>query len=125
MCLLVQRANCLARCMETHKDRPCDVSGDLPARLQCRVGKWIRIKDIWHQSPLGKWVNADQTAMKTAKQQCKTSRARNNHSGYYECTITSLGPKPLQKVIVYYTCWELDPDELEAGFGPFGGFNLR
>ncbi|KAJ7378653.1 hypothetical protein OS493_021955 [Desmophyllum pertusum] len=106
------------RCLYTHGDPHCDVTGTFPLQLSCSYpGKWFTIKSVSKQSIDGKWKKVP-AAKSVSERDCKASRiVQQGRAGSY-CTVSGSLPEisAVDEVKVEYYCWEINPDWL-GGFG--------
>ncbi|KAL9950431.1 hypothetical protein ACROYT_G042926 [Oculina patagonica] len=107
------------RCLYTHGDPHCDVTGSLPLQLNCSYpGKWFTVQSVSKQNVNGvRWQQVP-AAVGSAESLCKASQvAGAGRAGAY-CTVSGSLPEiSADDVIkVDYYCWEFDPDLL-GGFG--------
>lgn len=109
------------RCLFTHKDLPCNVTGKIPLQLSCsNPGKWFTIKRVTRKTDQGIWQQVPK-AKGVFERDCKKSRTVQKGANGLEsaiCTISGCIPgiDLSEGVKIEYYCWEVDPDLL-GGFG--------
>ncbi|PFX30761.1 uncharacterized protein LOC111323077 [Stylophora pistillata] len=109
------------RCLFTHRDPPCDVTGIIPLQLTCSYpGKWFTLKAVNKRTNQGIWQQVS-AAKGAFEKDCKKSRTVQKGANGLESAICNISSHPpgigfSEGVKVEYYCWEIDPDLL-GGFG--------